>query len=156
MLVSNPVSVNASEASFFLKWQTKKFVIQEKTAENSTSPRTFFEASFLKNRQNSLSPHANRLVCVVWSQKLYEKIPWTLRNVFNMHNMPWKSTENILRTENEASRASEKSFFWHPNWILALVECHFSKIDKIHFLLTWINLYVSCCPKNYTKRFLGP
>ena len=94
----------------------KKFFIQEKTAENSTSPRTFFEASFLKNRQNSLSPHANRLVCVVWSHKLYQKIPWTLRSVFQMHNMPWKSTESIVRAKTEASCAFQKSFFEHSKY----------------------------------------
>ena len=156
MLVSNPVSVSASEAPIFLKWQTKKFVFQEKTAENSTSQISLFGVSFFKNRQNSLSPNVNQLVCVVWSQNFYQTIPWTLSNVFHMHNMPWKCIENILRAENEASRASEKSFFGHPNWILALMECHFWKIDKIHFLLTWINLYVLCGPTNYIKRFLGP
>ena len=71
-----------------------------------------FWSVILKSRQNSLSPHANRLVCVVWSHKLYQTIPWILSNVFYMHNMSWKCTESILRDKNEASHASEKSFFW--------------------------------------------
>ena len=59
-------------------------------------------------------------------------------------------------TKMKSHAPLKKAFFDTPKWILALVECHFSKIDKIHFLLTWISLYVSCGPKNYMKRFIGP
>ena len=51
---------------------------------------------------------------------------------------------------------SKKAFFDTQNGILALLECEFLKIDKSYFLLTRIDLYVSCGPNNYINRFLGP
>ena len=98
-------------------------IVRAKTEASCAFQKSFFEHSkydfgssgvwVFENRQKLLSPHANRLVCVVWSQQLYQQIPWTLWSVFHMHNMPWKSTESIVRAKNEASRAFKKSFFWH-------------------------------------------
>ena len=49
----------------------------------------------------------------------------------------------------------KKAFFDAPKWILALVEYHFLKIDKNHFLLPCSHQNVSCDALIYTKCFLG-
>ena len=124
MLVSNLASVNESDTPFFLKIKMKKSFFQKQNGWESHTMQLLFEVSFFENRQKSLSPAAKSFLRVVWSYNCYQKIPWTLRNIFHMHNMLWKSIERNLRAKNEASRDFEKSFFGASKirlWLLGSV-----------------------------------
>ena len=59
-----------------------------------------FRVWFSKNREKSLSVVAKSFLRVVWCSKLYQKITWTLRSIFYMHNVLKKYTEKILQGKN--------------------------------------------------------
>ena len=71
----------------------QKVLYEPKMKPHALSKKSFFwhskldfgssGVSLFENRQNSLSSHANLFVCVVWSQNLYQKIPWTLTRHFS-------------------------------------------------------------------------
>ena len=88
---------------FFWKLKWKKSFFQKQNGWESHTMQLLFEVSFFENRQKSLSPAAKSFLRVVWSYNWYQKIPWTLRNIFHMHNMLSKSIERNLRAKNEAS-----------------------------------------------------
>ena len=70
------------------------------------------------------SPTAKSFLCVVWSYDCYQKIPWTLRKIFHIHNVLWKSIERNLRAKNETSGDFKKSFFGASKiglWLLGSV-----------------------------------
>ena len=71
-----------------------------------------FGVWFSKNRQKWLSAVAKSVLRVVWCWKLYQKIAWTPRNIFHMHNVPKKCIKHILRAKNEPSQKFLKSNFW--------------------------------------------
>ena len=73
-----------------------------------------FGMSFLKNRQKSLSLALKSFICVVWSSKCYQTLPWTSINTFCMYNVSVKSIDRSLRPENQTSFKFEKRFFEQP------------------------------------------
>ena len=78
-----------------------------KTRSNPWISKSEFEAvgvSFSKNRQKWLSAVAKSFLRIVWCWKLYQKIAWTPRNIFHMHNVPKKCIKHILRAKNEPSQ----------------------------------------------------
>ena len=106
---------------------------------------------FSKNRQKCLSAVAKSFLRVVWSCKLYQKLAWTLRSVFDMYiNILRKCLEQILQAKNQASLAFEKSFFWHEILDFGLLGVWFSKnrqkclsaVAKSFLRIVWCyNLY---------------
>ena len=69
-----------------------------------------------------------------------------------MHNILWKYTQYILRAQNEASLAFEKSNFWRLKLTSDFPGYDFLKIDKKYSQLSRNYFYVSCDSLKYMRR----